>query len=124
MTVAFVLGLVLVTPLSVSELLSNPDRFHGQPVTISGTMSDLRDSISRRGTRYYTFHLSEGPKTVYVTSFVKPPCRAGATTVEGTFEQMERPVRVSYSSYGRLTARTVTCVSEPAKEVSDLIPIP
>ncbi len=116
MNVAFVLGLVLVAPLSVSELLSNPDRFHGQPVVVSGTMSDPRESISRRGTRYYTFHLSDSPKTVYVTSFVKPPCRAGATTVEGTFEQLKRRVRASYSSHGELTARTVTCVSEPPTE--------
>jgi len=67
-------------PLSVSELLTNPDRFHGQPVTISGTMTNLRESGSRRGSRY-TFDLREGNQTVYVTSFDKPPCQTGAATV-------------------------------------------
>ena len=71
-----ILGLALIAqaaPLSVSELLTNPDRFHGQPVTISGTMLNLRESVSRRGTRRYTFDLGDGNQTVYVIQFEKPP---------------------------------------------------
>ena len=108
-----ILGLALIAqvgPVSVSELLTNPDRFHGQPVTISGTMTNLRESVSHRGTRRYTFDLREGNQTVYVTSFHKPPCQSGAATVGGTFEQVKRWVGASYSSYGELTARTVTCL--------------
>lgn len=38
------LVLAQAVPLSVSELLTNPDRFKGQRVTISGTMNDLQGS--------------------------------------------------------------------------------
>jgi len=114
------LGLVLVaqaTPVSVSEVLTNPDRFHGQSVTVSGRMDDLRESVTRRGTRYYTFKLSDSTQTVYVRSFERPPCRSGAATVEGTFEDVKRQVKVSYS-FNEIIARKVICgpdTEDPSK---------
>jgi hypothetical protein len=86
-----------VAPVSVSELLSNPDRFRDQPVTVSGTMSHFREYVTRRGTPYYTFDFGDGTQTVRVVSYETPQCRAGAATVEGTFEQAKWRVRVSYS---------------------------
>ena len=38
----------------------------------------------------------------------KPQCRAGAATVEGTFEQVKWRVKVNYS-YEKITAWIVTC---------------
>jgi hypothetical protein len=113
-TAALILGLVLVAqaaPLSVSELLSNPDRFHGQPVTVTGTISNFRGNPLRRGGPVYTFDLSDGRETVHVTAFAKPPCRSGAATVEGTFGQTKWRVNASYS-FEEITARTVTCLPE------------
>jgi hypothetical protein len=66
-----------VAPVSVGELLSNPDRFRDQPVTVSGTMSDLRENVTRQRTHYYTFDLSDGTQTVHVVSYQKPQCRGG-----------------------------------------------
>jgi hypothetical protein len=106
------LGLVLVAqaaPLSVSGLLADLDRFNGRPVTVSGSMSNLRESVSHRGTRRYTFDLSDGSETVDVISFQKQPCQSGAATVEGTFEQVRRMVKASYS-FEEVTARHVTCL--------------
>ena len=83
------LGLVLVaevSPLSVTELLSDRDRFHGQPVTVSGTISNFREGFTHGPTRHYTFKFSDGVETVLVISFATPPCWSGAATVEGTFE--------------------------------------
>jgi len=34
-------------PVSVDEILSNPDRFDGQMVTIEGTMIDLKQRVTR-----------------------------------------------------------------------------
>ena len=102
-------GLVLVaqaTPVSMGELLANPDHFHGQPVTVSGRMDDLRESVTGRGTRYYTFKLSDSTETVSVRSFERPPCRSGAAMVEGTFEDVKRRTKVSYSE---IIARKVIC---------------
>ena len=108
----WVLGLLLVTrasPLSVSELLSDPVRFNGQPVTVTGTMSHFRGNRLRRGGSVYTFDLNDGIETVHVISFQKPPCQFGAATVEGTFEQVRRTAKVSYS-VEEITARNVTCL--------------
>jgi hypothetical protein len=43
-----------------------------------------------------------------VTSYEKPECQSGAATVEGTFEQVKRRVKVNYS-YEKITAWNVTC---------------
>jgi hypothetical protein len=67
--------------VSVDELLSNPDRFRGQPVTVSGTMSDFREHVTRMRTRYYTFDFGDGTQTVHVISYEKPRCQAGAARV-------------------------------------------
>src|SRR5262245_6359520 len=87
MNAPFILGLALIAqaaPLSVSELLTNSDRFNGQRVTISGTMNNLRGSTWHRGTRRYTFDLGDGKGTIYIISFENPPCRSGAVYVTRT----------------------------------------
>jgi hypothetical protein len=117
MNTAFIhLGVVLIAqgaPLSVSELVGNPDRFNVQPVTVSGAMSNLREHVSRRGVRRYTFDLSDSSDTVYVISFSEPPCRSGAATVEGIFEQVKRRMNLSSpSSFAEITAQKVTCVPD------------
>jgi len=111
---AGILGVMLVThlaPLSVSELLGNADRFNRQPVTVSGTMSNYRGTPFRRGGSMYTFDLTDSAETVHVITFAKPPCVSGTVTFEGTFEQVKRRVKVSYSS-DEITAWTVTCLPD------------
>lgn len=110
MNVALIhLSFVLVAqapPLSVSELLADPDRFHRQPVTVRGTISDVRESGLRRP--IYTFDLSDGTQIVRVIAFTTPPCQSGTVTVEGTFEQVKRRAKVGYLSV-EITARNVLC---------------
>ena len=101
------LVLVLIgqaAPGSLRELLGNPDRFYEQPVIISGTVSNVRESGWRRP--LYTFDLSDGTQTVRVIAFGKPACRSGAATVEGTFGRM----RASYEY--EITARSVICLPD------------
>ena len=89
---ALILGLALIAeaaPLSVSELLTNADRFNAQSVTVSGSMSRLREHFTSSGTRYYTFRFGDNTQTVLVISYEKPQCQAGAATVEGTFDQVK-----------------------------------
>jgi hypothetical protein len=117
MNTAFIyLGVVLIAqsaPLSVSELVGNPDRFNVQPVTVSGAMSNLRANVPRRGVRRYTFDLSDSSDTVHVISFSEPPCRSGPVTVEGIFEQVKRRINVSSpSSFAEITAQKVMCLPD------------
>ncbi|PYN72236.1 MAG: hypothetical protein DMD96_34930 [Candidatus Rokuibacteriota bacterium] len=92
---------------SPSAILTNPDRFDGQIVTISGTITNLRETVSRRGNPYYTFDLSDGKQAIRVFSFGKAPCRAGTAAVEGTFERVKQAGRYTFSN--EVTATQVTC---------------
>ncbi len=90
-----------------SEILTNADRFDRQPVTITGLITNVQEKVSRAGNPYYTVDLSDGKQAVRVFSFGKVPCRSGAATVEGTFEQVKEQGR--YTFYNEVTATRVTC---------------
>jgi hypothetical protein len=92
---------------SVRAILDDPDRFDGQPVTLRGTITNLRERVSRRGNAYYTFDLLDGDRSLRVFSFGTPPCRSGAATVEGTFFKVKRQGRSTF--YNEVDASTVTC---------------
>jgi hypothetical protein len=98
-------------PLTVSELLRNPDHFHRQAVTVSGTISNFRGNRWRRGGPSYTFDLSDGAASVHVISFVKPPCKSGAAIVEGTLAALKGRAEGSYSLL-EITAHDVICRAE------------
>ncbi len=114
------LGFALVAqaaPVSVGEVLSDPDRFDGQVVTIEGTMMDLRQRVTRFGNPYYKFYLSDGKLAILVTSFGRPPCRSGAVTVEGTFAKMKRG-RLA-TSYNVVSASRVICRQTKSRDERD-----
>ena len=90
-----------------SEILTIPDRFDGQAVTLNGIITNLRERVSQRGNPYYTFDLSDGKQAIRVFSFGNAPCGSGGATVEGTFEKVKRQGR--YTFYNEVTAARVTC---------------
>ncbi len=52
---------------SPSAILSSPDGFDGKSVTIHGTITNLRETVSRRGNPYYTLDLSDGRRAIRVS---------------------------------------------------------
>jgi hypothetical protein len=96
-------------PGSLGELLGHPDRFSERSVRGTGTISNVREGGLRRP--YYTFDLSDGIDTIRVIAFGTPPCRSGAATVDGTFGQMKRPMRVR-DSYDEIMAQSVICLPD------------
>ena len=62
---------------SPDTILTNPGRFDGQSVTVHGTITNLRETVSRRGNAYYTLDLSDGNRAIRVFSFGTAPCRSG-----------------------------------------------
>src|SRR5262249_29554901 len=75
---------------SPDTILTNPVRFDGQSVTVSGMITNLRETVSRRGNPYYTLDLTDGTRAIRVFSFGKAPCRNGAATIEGTFARVKQ----------------------------------
>jgi hypothetical protein len=92
---------------SPTAILADPDHFDGQPVTVGGTITNLRERVFRAGNPYYALDLSDGRQAIHVFSFGKAPCRSGAATVEGTFTKVKRQGR--YTFYNEVTATSVTC---------------
>ena len=93
---------------SPTEILGNPDRFDGQLVTISGTLTNLQPRVSQRGNTYFTVELSDGRTSITVFKFGEPPCRAGTTaTVEGRFQKVKQVGR--YEFRNQVDAMKITC---------------
>jgi hypothetical protein len=92
---------------SPETILTNPARFDGQSVTVRGTISNLRETVSRRGNPYYTLDLSDGKQAIRVFSFGKAVCRTGTATVEGTFARVKQVGRLTF--YNEITATQVAC---------------
>ncbi len=101
------------------EILANPDRFDGHMVTIEGTMTNLRQRVSRGGDLYYKFDLSDGTQAIRVISPGRSPCRSGAVTVEGTFAKMQRAR--GFTSYNVVNASRVLCHQEKATTPADAV---
>jgi hypothetical protein len=92
---------------SPSEILGNADRFDGQAVTISGTVTNFQEQVTRAGRSYYTFDLSDGTEAVRVSSFGKAPCKSGGATVDGTFTKAKQQGQSTF--YNEVTATRVRC---------------
>ena len=92
---------------SPSEILGNADRFDGQAVTLSGTVTNFQEQVSRAVRPYYTFDLSDGTEAVHVFSFGKAPCKSGGATVDGTFAKVKQQGQYTFSN--EVTATRVRC---------------
>jgi len=108
-------GAAYAPATTLSEILANPDRFDGYMVTIEGTMTHLRQRVSRRGDPYYKFDLSDGTQAIRVFSPGRSPCQSGAVTVEGTFAKIKRG-RLSVS-YNVVSASRVICRQDGGADV-------
>ncbi|OLC13238.1 MAG: hypothetical protein AUH29_13025 [Candidatus Rokubacteria bacterium 13_1_40CM_69_27] len=83
---------------SPSEILSDPDRFDGKIVTLSGTVTHLKSRVSQRGNAYSTFDLSDGRRAITVFAFGESPCANGRRArVEGLFQKVKRQGRYTFS---------------------------
>lgn len=93
---------------SPNEILQDPDKFHGKTVTIIGTITGLRTTVSRRGNPYYTYDLHAGNDAIRVFSFGKPVCDEGGTvTVEGRFTKIKRVSGRTF--YNEVEAKATRC---------------
>ncbi len=77
---------------SPSEVLGNAGVFNGKTITVSGTVINLQEGVSKVGKGYYTFDLSDGAEAVHVFSTGKARCKAGRATVDGTFDGVRRQI--------------------------------
>jgi hypothetical protein len=76
---------------SPTEVLNAPGRFDGQAFVLAGTVSNVRERVSRHGLRYYLFDLDDGIRAINVLKTGTLACPAGAfAVVEGSFLRTRR----------------------------------
>ena len=93
--------------IAVKDLLAQPDKWHGQPVVVTGVVSRLDARTSQRGNHYYTFVLTEGLASVNVFSYGSPQIRdTNRVQVEGTYLKVNRVGR--YTFHNQVNARRIT----------------
>lgn len=94
---ALVLGGAVPTPagegerVTTRDLLESPDRWHGQPVVLVGTVTHLEARTSQRSNNYFTFRLADEAGAVVVFSYGNPDVGNGhRVRVEGIFHKVKR----------------------------------
>ena len=98
----------LALQTSPAEILGNPDRFDGQIVMVTGTLTNFRPTVSQRGNAYFTFDLSDGRQSITIFKFGESACRAGASvTVEGLFQKVKQVGR--YTFRNQIDAAKIIC---------------
>jgi hypothetical protein len=77
--------------VAIRDLLAEPDRWHGRPVAVAGTVTGLEPRVSGRGNPYFTFILRAEGAAMTVFSYGSPQVRDGdRVQVEGTFLKVKR----------------------------------
>jgi hypothetical protein len=70
--------------LTIGAVLTDPRRYDGHRVVLSGTVTKLKSHTMRQGTAIHMFKLSDGTQSIKVLAIGEPPCPSGtAATVEG-----------------------------------------
>jgi len=90
--------LVLIIPVlcfaqiktTISEIASNPDKFHGKVVEVEGKVMFVKFKTSKRGNPYTVFELTDGKNYVSVFSFGTLPVKEGdKVRVIGTYQKVK-----------------------------------
>jgi len=76
--------------ITISEIASNPDKFHGKVVEVEGKVMFVKFKTSKRGNPYTVFELTDGKNYVSVFSFGTLPVEEGnKVRVIGTYHKVK-----------------------------------
>jgi len=93
--------------VSVQEIISNPDKYDGQEVTLQGKANKVRPRVSKKGNEYTTFTLMDGSgKGMNIFTFGHPPITDGQrVTVTGIYQKVKKVGR--YTFYNEVEAKDI-----------------
>ncbi len=94
-------------PVPVDEILSYPDRFDAQMVSIEGTMTDLKRRVTSPRRSLLQVPLERRQAGHPCDLLGSPPCQSGVVMVEGTFAKITRGP--GYTSFNVVSASRVIC---------------
>lgn len=92
---------------SVQEILSNPDKYDGQEVSVQGKASKINPRTSKKGNDYMTFTLGdESGKGMNIFTFGHPPISDGQkVTVTGIYQKVKKVGK--YTFYNEIEAKEI-----------------
>lgn len=84
-TVAAIICLILIPIMAnaqaikttVADILSNPGQYDGKMVSVEGTVTSLKEKVSKKGNPYFTVKLTHKDKSLSIFSFGKPSIQEG-----------------------------------------------
>jgi hypothetical protein len=93
--------------LSVQGILSNPDKYDGQEVSLQGKATKIKVKTSKKGNEYTTFTLtSESGKGLNIFTFGHPAITEGQkVTVTGIYQKVKKVGR--YTFYNEVEAKAI-----------------
>lgn len=91
----------------VQEILSNPDKYDGQEVTIEGKASKVKPKTSRGGNEYTSFTLIDNSgKGITIFTWGHPGIRDGQKlTIIGIYQKVKKVGR--YTFYNEVEAKDI-----------------
>jgi hypothetical protein len=93
---------------TAGAILSAPERYDNNVVTLGGSVTNLQQRVSQRGNPYYTFDLRDATGRIRIFSFGQAPCPEGhQAIVEGIYERVKR--MEEYTFYDEVAASRVMC---------------
>jgi len=92
---------------SVQEIISNPDKYDGQEVTVPGKAFKVRPRTSKRGNEYTTLLLTTGHgRELNIFAWGRLPIREGQTiTVTGIYLKVKRVGKHTF--YNEIEAKEI-----------------
>jgi hypothetical protein len=96
--------------LAIADLLSNPDQYDKQMVTVVGQVTNVQTATNRQGQLAYGFLLKEPSGTVKVVGLGKTDVREGEQViVEGVFNRLRQVGRTII--YNEIKANLIRSVN-------------
>lgn len=98
---AFATSCAAAAAISPRQVLAHADQYNGTVISVTGTVDDFRDRVSRRGNAYETFELCGNTACLHVFAWGNAPHSDGdSVTLSGTFWTVKRVGR--YTFYNEL----------------------
>jgi DNA/RNA endonuclease YhcR with UshA esterase domain len=89
--------------VTISEILSNPDKYHLKTVLVKGEVLDVKHKVSKKGNPYTVFALSDGTSAIKIFTFGTPEINRGdKVKVKGIFYKVRYVGR--YTFYNEIDA--------------------
>ena len=97
---------VRAADVDIGSIVRNPEQFDGKNVTIQGTASVVKETVSRKGNPYTTFQVQDETGTIKVFTPNHPGTKnSDRVEVTGVFQKVKRVGQ--YTFYNEIEAQSV-----------------